>query len=159
VRATTGSNLHQTPAPRVMIAQTLEAQLQKFPVDLWGSPVRILSRHAANKSPNLLAHLGSAAARPRSPAPIQVKTRPCHPTTVSGFTMTRTPDHRGHRHRSVVQKRRSRWFSESRGRFRLSTATCCCRARTSSEILTRLRKKTRMAARNAVIKWGTSQPL
>jgi hypothetical protein len=48
----------------------------------------------------------------------------CQPTTVSGFTMTRISD-RGHMYRSVVQK--------GRGRFRLSTATCCRRARTSSE--------------------------
>lgn len=52
----------------------------------------------------------------------------CHPTIVSGFTMTRTSDHRGHICRRVVQKKRSRQFSEGRGRFRLSTATCCRRA-------------------------------
>src|SRR5437016_3582265 len=54
----------------------LEAELQKFPVHLRRSPVRILSRHAADESPNLLAHLGSAATRPRSPAPVQAKARP-----------------------------------------------------------------------------------
>jgi hypothetical protein len=32
----------------------LEADLQKFAVDLRCSPVRILSRHAADESPNLL---------------------------------------------------------------------------------------------------------
>jgi hypothetical protein len=48
----------------------------------------------------------------------------CHPTTVSGFTMTRTSDHRGHICRSVAQKKRSQRFSEGRGRLRLSTATC-----------------------------------
>ncbi len=53
----------------------LEADLQKFPVDLRCSPVRILSRHAADESPNLLTQLGSAAARPRSPAPVQAKAR------------------------------------------------------------------------------------
>ena len=76
----------------------------------------------------------------------------CHPTTVSGFTITRTSDHRGHMCRRVVQKKRSRRFREDRGRFRLSTATCCRRARTSREVSTRLRKKTRRAARNAGIK-------
>ncbi len=53
-----------------------EAELQKFPVDLRCSPVRIFSRHAANESPNLLAHPGSTATRPRSPAPVQAKARP-----------------------------------------------------------------------------------
>jgi hypothetical protein len=42
----------------------LEAELQKFPMDLRRSPTRILSRHAVDESPNLLAYLGSAAARP-----------------------------------------------------------------------------------------------
>ena len=54
----------------------LEAELQKFPVNLRCSPIRIFSRHAANESPNLLAHLWAAAARPRSPAPVQAKTCP-----------------------------------------------------------------------------------
>ena len=53
-----------------------DAELQKFPVDLRCSPARIFSRHAANESPNLHAHLGSAAARPRSPAPVQAKAHP-----------------------------------------------------------------------------------
>jgi len=53
-----------------------DAELQKFPVNLGCSPVRIFSRHAANESPNLLAHLGAAAARPRSPAPVQAKACP-----------------------------------------------------------------------------------
>jgi hypothetical protein len=38
-------------------------------------PIRILSRHAANESPNLLAHPGSATARLRSPPPVQAKSR------------------------------------------------------------------------------------
>src|SRR5690242_3011827 len=54
----------------------LEAELQKFPMDLRCSPVRIVSRHAADESPNLRAHLWSAAARPRSPAPVQAKACP-----------------------------------------------------------------------------------
>jgi hypothetical protein len=83
----------------------------------------------------------------------------CHPTTVSGFTMTRTSDYRGHRYRRVVQKNRSRRFTEGRGRFRLSTLTCCRRARTSSAVSARLRKKTRIAASNALIKWSTNQLL
>jgi len=57
----------------------LEAELQKFSMDLRCSPVRILSRHAANESPNLLAHLGSAATRPRSPTPVKAKARPMPP--------------------------------------------------------------------------------
>jgi hypothetical protein len=66
----------------------------------------------------------------RSPSP--VSQRPEHPTIVATAT--------------VAWSRRT-----GRGRFRLSTSTCGRRARTSSEVLTRLRKKTRMAARNAVI--------
>jgi hypothetical protein len=39
----------------------LQAELQKLHLDLRCSPARILSRHAADESPNLLGHLGSAA--------------------------------------------------------------------------------------------------
>jgi len=53
----------------------LEAELQRFPVDLRCPPVRILGRYAADESPNLLAHLRPTAARPRSPAPVQSKAR------------------------------------------------------------------------------------
>src|SRR2546430_9042360 len=73
--------------------------------------------------------------------------------------MMRTSDHRGHMCRNVVQKKRSRRFSEGRGRFRLSTATCCRSARTFREGATRLREKTRAAVRNAVVKWSTNPPV
>src|SRR5215831_11530817 len=53
----------------------VEAEHLRLPVDLWRSPVRILIRHVADESPNLLTYLGPAAARPRSPAPVQAKTR------------------------------------------------------------------------------------
>src|SRR5579859_6505101 len=58
--------------------------------------------------------------------------------TVSGLTMTRTSDHRDQKRRRVVQMSRSREFSLGRGRFRLSTATCCLRARTSRAVSRRL---------------------
>src|SRR5260370_15736288 len=49
--------------------------------------------------------------------PRQYRRKParCHPTTVFGFTMTRTSDHRGHMYRRLVQKKRSRRFSKGRG--------------------------------------------
>ena len=138
---------------------SLYSSSQKFPVDLRCSLVHIFGCYPANKSPNLLAHLGSAAARPRSPAPVQAKTRPM------------PSDHRIRFHND--QNIRPTWpyvpqsgpedaverFREGRGRFRLRTATCCRSARTSSEVSTRLLKKTRIAARNAVIKSSTNQPL
>jgi len=71
----------------------------------------------------------------------------CQATTVSGFTMTRTSVQRGQKWRKVVQTRRSREFNGGRGRLRLSTATCCQRARTSRAVSLRLRKKTRITAR------------
>ncbi len=48
----------------------LEAEFQKPPVALRCSPVHIFSRHAADESPNLLAHVRSAPARSLSPAPV-----------------------------------------------------------------------------------------
>ena len=53
----------------------LEADLQKFPVDLRCSPVRILSRHAADESPNLLLTLGRPP-RGRDRQHLQTKARP-----------------------------------------------------------------------------------
>src|SRR6185295_15606852 len=47
----------------------------------------------------------------------------CQPTTVSGFTMTRTSAQREQMRRRVVQKSRSTEFKGGRGRLRLSTAT------------------------------------
>jgi hypothetical protein len=83
----------------------------------------------------------------------------CQPTTVSGFTITRTSDHRGHRFRKAVQKKRSRQFSVGRGRLRLRTATCWPKARTSSAVSIRLRTKTRPATTSANIKSNMKQPL
>jgi hypothetical protein len=57
-------------------SENVEAELQKFPADLQCSPVRILSRHTADQSPNLLAHFRSAAARQRSPAPVEAEACP-----------------------------------------------------------------------------------
>src|SRR5260370_2083775 len=48
----------------------------------------------------------------------------CHPTTVFGFTMTRTSDHRGHMYLRLIQNKRSRRISKRRGRSRFSQATC-----------------------------------
>jgi hypothetical protein len=123
------------------------------------STINIFSRHATNESLILLAQPGAAAAWPRSPPPVQAKAR------------TMPSDHRLRLHddqnirptkphvRQSGPEEGSTRFSEGRGRFRLSTATCCRRARTSREVSRRLQKKTRMAARNAVIKWSTNQPL
>src|ERR1700681_3631531 len=61
--------------------------------------------------------------------------------------MSSTSDHRGHRCRRVVQKKRSRRVNVGRGRWRLSTATCCRGARTSRAISLRLQTNTRSAAR------------
>src|SRR5712692_9574814 len=61
--------------------------------------------------------------------------------------MSSTSDQRGHRCRSVVQKKRSRRVNVGRGRWRLSTATCCRSARTSRAVSLRLRTNTRTAAR------------
>src|SRR5262245_27620404 len=80
----------------------------------------------------------------------------CQPTTVSGLTIARTSDQRGQSCRKVVQKKRSQWVSTGRGRFRFKTATCCLSARTSKEVSTRLRKKTRIVTTNVEIKSSTN---
>jgi hypothetical protein len=56
----------------------------------------------------------------------------CQATTLSGFTMRRTSFQPDHNRRSMIQNSRSDQRSGGRGRFRLSTATCCRRARISS---------------------------
>jgi len=83
----------------------------------------------------------------------------CQRTTVSGFTITSTSDHRGQTCFTAVQNKRSKPCSAGRGRFRLKTATCCRRARISSARSARQQKKTRMAARNAEMMPNTIQPL
>ena len=82
----------------------------------------------------------------------------CQPMTVSGFTMTRTSAQRDQERRRVVQKNLSSRFKMSRGRLRFSTATCCRRARISSAVSLRLRKKTRSAARKARRESTTNLP-
>src|ERR1035437_5950746 len=62
--------------------------------------------------------------------------------------MTSTSVQRDQKWRRVVQKSLSKEFNIGRGRLRLSTATCCRRARTSRAVSLRLRKKTRTAAMN-----------
>jgi hypothetical protein len=56
---------------------------------------------------------------------------------VSGLTIARTSDQRGHSCRKVVQKKRSKRVSTGRVRFRFRTATCCRSAKTSSEVSAR----------------------
>ena len=63
--------------------------------------------------------------------------------TVTGFTMTTTLAHRGQRRRKVFQNSRSKEFSDGRGPLRFNTATCWCKASTSSAVSRRVLKKTR----------------
>ncbi len=79
--------------------------------------------------------------------------------TVSGFTMTRTSVQRDQERRRVVQKSRSKEFKGGRGHFRLRTATCCRKAKTSSAVSLRPRKKMRMAAMNERMKSSTNSAL
>jgi hypothetical protein len=60
----------------------------------------------------------------------QYKRKPdrCHRMTLSGFPMARTPDHRGHTCRKVLQKNRSKRVSGGFGRWRLRNAICCRKA-------------------------------
>jgi hypothetical protein len=120
-----------------------EAELLKFSMNLGGSPVRVLCRQPPNQRPDLIGDLWAAALRLGPPAPVETKPARCQPMTVSGFTMTRTSAQRDQKQWRVVQKSRSREFSIGRGRLRLSTATCCRRARTSRAVSLRLRRKTR----------------
>ena len=71
----------------------------------------------------------------------------CQPTRVCGFATTRTSAQRDQTRRRPVQNNRSSGCNRGRGRFRLSTASCCRRARISIAVSSRVRKKTRTAAR------------
>jgi hypothetical protein len=65
----------------------------------------------------------------------------------------------GNFHSALDKKSRSKEFSFGRGRFRLSTATCCRRARTSRAVCLRLRKNTRMPTMNERMNSSTNSPL
>jgi hypothetical protein len=136
-----------------------EAGFKQFPVDLWRAPVRILNRHRRMRVRICSLTFGRPPRGRDRQRQYSRKPARCHATTVAGFTMTRTSDQHGQMLRRVVRKKRSGRPREGRGRLRLSTAICCSRARTSSEVSRRLRKKTRKAARNAGMKSSTKQPL
>ena len=76
----------------------------------------------------------------------------CQPTTVSGFTMTRTSVQRDQTLRRVVQKNLSRSLNTGRGRFLLRTASCCRSARTSSATSPRSRKNIPTAQRKEAMR-------
>jgi len=80
----------------------------------------------------------------------------CQPTTVSGFTTIRTSAHLDQTRRRVVQNSRSTGFKRGRGRFLLSTAICCRRARISRAASCRLQRKNRAATRRAGMNWNTN---
>ena len=127
-------------------------------VDLGGSPTRVLCRQPPDQRPDLRGDLRPAAARPGT-RPYSRNPVRCQPTTVSGLTMTRTSAQRDQMRRRVVHNSRSREFKGGRGLFRLSTATCCRSARTSSAVSPRPRKKTRRAARMERANGSTNSPL
>jgi hypothetical protein len=58
----------------------------------------------------------------------------CQPTTVSGFTATRTSAHRDQMQCRVIQISRSKRFNRGRGRFRLRRTSCCRKARISRAV-------------------------
>jgi hypothetical protein len=149
---------HATQIPGDSPLRNNEPELQQLAVDLRSSTIRVLSRQALDQSANPLGNLGSAAAWPASPAPIETEAARCQSTTVSGFTRTRTSDQRDQHWPSIVQKSRSQGFSFGRGRFRFSTATCWRRARTSRAVSLRLRKKTRMATKKERMISSTKHP-
>src|SRR5262245_59272932 len=124
-------------------------------MDLGCAPACILKRHPSDERKNLVTYPWPTATRRGPPPPVQTPAR-CQPTTVSGLTIARTSDQRGQSCRKVVQKKRSQWVSTGRGRFRFKMATCCLSARTSKEVSTRLRKKTRMVTTNVEIKSSTN---
>src|ERR1700676_3366772 len=95
-----------------------EAELQEFPMDPGRAPIRILRRQATDQGPTLLADSRPAPALSGSPAPVEAKAGSMPPdrTTVCGFTMSSTSDHRGHRRRSAVQKKRSSRANVAGGR-------------------------------------------
>lgn len=82
----------------------------------------------------------------------------CQPTTVSGFTISKTSDHRGQ-----TRRRLSRTGGP---RSSMPVAAVCVSAQPAAaaapglpEVCTRPRKNTRMAARNARVKSSTNEPL
>ncbi len=71
-----------------------------------GRPVRI-RRHGTDQIPNLVVHPWPAASGRDRQRQYRRKPARCHPTTVSGFTIT-TSVHRDHDRRSTIQNNRSR---------------------------------------------------
>src|SRR5947209_11186866 len=53
-----------------------EAELPPFAMNLWCTPIRILSRHAANESPNFFTDLWTPASWLGPPAPVPAKAGP-----------------------------------------------------------------------------------
>jgi hypothetical protein len=82
-----------------------KAELQEFTMDLRRSPIQIPLRQGPDQRSHLFAVLRPAL-RDRQGQYHQKPAR-CQPTTVSGFTMTRTSAQWGQGCRSVVQKSRS----------------------------------------------------
>jgi hypothetical protein len=100
--------------------------------------------------------LGATAPRAGSPTPVEPETRAV--PADDGFELDQDENigPAGPTAVEYVQNRRSREFNGGRGRFRLSTATCCRRARTSRAVSHRLRKKTRRADRMERMKSSTN---
>ena len=136
-----------------------KAELQQFTMDLGGSPSRILSGQTSNQRAHFIADLWSASAPTRSPAPVQPKAGPMPSYHCFGFD---DKEHILPARPKAVQEDPEQPVARvqgGRGRFRLRAASCCRRARTSSAVAARQRKKTRMAAKSARQKWSTNQPL
>src|SRR5262249_5648694 len=122
------------------------------------SPARVLVRQAPDQYTNLFTNLRSADARPRAPPPVKPETSAVPADDGRGFD---DDEDIGPARPTAVQvspKSLSSRFKIGRDRLRLSTATCCQRARTSRAVSLRPRKKTRSAERSARIGSTTNSP-
>ena len=155
-RVTSASEPSQVSGDRAF--RNCEAEFEQFTMDLRCAPPEFSAAIVRTKVRSSGLTFGRPECRERQR---QYRWKPalCQPTTLSGFTITRTSDHRGHTFRNPVQKKRSRRVSLGRGRLRLRTATCWRKARTSTAVSIRLRKKTHPATTSANIKSNMKPPL
>ena len=115
------------------------AELGQFSGDAPTAPRRVLPGHALDQLDHLCRERRTAA-RPSLYAQNLPKPQRCHAITFAGLTTASTSAHRDQTRETRTQKARSMGRRGGRGRWRLSTASCCRSTRISATRLARGRK-------------------
>ena len=137
----------------------LESQPLQFAVDLGSAPTGIFFCQAPNQFSEFRGDSRSSPTPARFPVPVPAESGPMPGNHGVWLTTISTFFHPDQNRRSKTQNSRSAEFSGGRGRFRLSTVTCCLRARISRARSARVRKKARSPASTANMKSNTELPL